>query len=322
MPLVQPLTAVVAVAAAVGVGLGTAARALGEHAVPEPAVGSTAPSAEPALIVPSTVPAHGDDEHVEPHSGQSVPSPFDEPVPSHPVVVRPVIPLRHGMFRIPGGAFMMGSANPKTPANEHPQQLVSVNPFWIDRTEVTVSAYSGCVSAGACRRPARNSSACTYDGGDPDWPVSCVRWAEADAYCHFVNKRLPTEREWEYAARGQSQTAYPWGSSRSCAEALTLMSELSSRSCAPRVARVGSHPLGASIFGVQDLSGNVEEWTADWYAESLGAPPRAGSAHVLRGGGWMSPPSMARTTSRSWGSALEAGPNVGFRCAKDDTSPP
>jgi formylglycine-generating enzyme required for sulfatase activity len=68
-----------------------------------------------------------------------------------------------------------------------------------------------------------------------------------------------------------------------------------------------------------DLSGNVEEWTDDWYVESLGtgSAPRSGAAHVLRGGGWLSPPSMSRTTSRNWGSALEAGPNVGFRCARD-----
>ena len=73
------------------------------------------------------------------------------------------------------------------------------------------------------------------------------------------------------------------------------------------------------MFGVLDMSGNVEEWTADWYVESLGPgpAPRSGSAHVLRGGGWLSMPTMARTTSRDWGSALEAGANVGFRCAKN-----
>jgi formylglycine-generating enzyme required for sulfatase activity len=101
---------------------------------------------------------------------------------------------------------------------------------------------------------------------------------------------------------------------------VTLINDQSGKSCAPRPARVGSHPSGASIFGVQDMSGNVEEWTADWYSESVGAgpAPRAGAAHVLRGGGWLSPPSLSRTTTRDWGSAVEAGPNVGFRCARDD----
>jgi formylglycine-generating enzyme required for sulfatase activity len=82
---------------------------------------------------------------------------------------------------------------------------------------------------------------------------------------------------------------------------------------------VGTHPSGASPFGVLDLAGNVEEWTSDWYAESVaeGAVPQAGASHVLRGGGWLSPPSMSRTSSRNWGSSLEAGPNVGVRCAKE-----
>jgi formylglycine-generating enzyme required for sulfatase activity len=214
----------------------------------------------------------------------------------------------------------MGSSNQRAPANERPVRSATVATFWIDRTEVTVGAYRACVDAGTCAHPAHASAACTFDAGDPELPIACVHWRDADAYCRFAGKRLPTEREWEYAARGTVPTAFPWGPGASCANAVTLVNDQSGRSCAARPARAGAHPAGASLFGVLDLSGNVEEWTADWYVESLsaGPSPRAGAAHVLRGGGWLSPPSQSRTTSRDWGSALEAGPNVGFRCARDD----
>ncbi|MDP9150505.1 MAG: formylglycine-generating enzyme family protein, partial [Myxococcota bacterium] len=234
-------------------------------------------------------------------------------------VLRQVVAARDGMLRLPGGRFTMGSSSPRAPANEKPLRAVTVAPFWIDRTEVGVGAYRGCVDAGVCARPAHASATCTYDAGDPALPVSCVHWADAEAYCRFTGKRLPTEREWEYAARGTYALPFPWGVGSSCQYAVTLLGDQSGKSCAARPSRGGTHASGASVFGVQDMSGNVEEWTADWYAESLGPgpAPRAGAAHVLRGGGWLSPPSMSRTTSRNWGSALEAGPNVGFRCARD-----
>ncbi|MGH7272502.1 MAG: formylglycine-generating enzyme family protein [Polyangiaceae bacterium] len=236
---------------------------------------------------------------------------------SPPAPVR--VPFDHGMLRLPGGRFTMGSASPHAPANESPPRPVTLAAFWIDRTEVTVGAYRACVDAGACTRPTRASATCTFDAGDPDLPVSCVTWDDARSYCAFAGKRLPSEAEWEYAARGMNAVPFPWGSRGGvapCTNAVTLKSNRSGRSCAPHPARVGSHPGGASVFGVQDMSGNVEEWTADWYAEILGPSPRSGVAHVLRGGGWLSPPSQSRTTSRDWGSSLEAGANVGFRCAR------
>jgi formylglycine-generating enzyme required for sulfatase activity len=291
---------VVSVAALVGVAL---------------AQGAGAAPGDPAPTAPT---AHDDSEPDDPR-GANGDNPYDESRQGRPAVVRQAVVARDGMLLIPGGRFTMGSSNAHTPANEHPAHAMVVPPFWIDRTEVTVSAYRACVDAGTCSRPARTSPACTYDAGDPELPVSCVHWRDADAYCHFANKRLPGEAEWEYAARGPYQTAFPWGTIASCSNAVTLILDSSANPCSPHPAHVGTHPGGASVWGVLDMSGNVEEWTADWYVEQLGPgpAPRSGSAHVLRGGGWLSTPTMSRTTARDWGSALEAGPNMGFRCVKN-----
>jgi formylglycine-generating enzyme required for sulfatase activity len=215
----------------------------------------------------------------------------------------------------------MGSADPHSPPNERPRHVVTVRSFWIDRTEVTVQAYRGCVEAHSCAAPIRSSASCTYDAGDPRLPISCVHWNDAEAFCRAMGKRLPRESEWELAGRGAKGRKYPWaGSATGCFLAATAVGELGARTCTKRPSPVGSHPMGATPSGIQDLAGNVEEWTADWYVENLAYAdvPAAGASHVLRGGGWLSPPSAGRMTSRNWGSSVEAGPNVGFRCARDD----
>jgi formylglycine-generating enzyme required for sulfatase activity len=304
---------VIAVAATTGALLGRAADA-GPNDAPHPAKPA---AVDPLVAAMAGASARDDSEPDEPQGGNAD-NPYEEPKKG-PALVKQTVVSQNGMLRLPGGRFTMGSTNLRAPANERPAHALTIGSFWIDRTEVTVGAYRACVDAGACAKPPRASATCTYDAGDPELPVSCVHWRDADAYCHFANKRLPSEREWEYAARATFPTSFPWGTGPSCTNAVTLLNEQSGKSCLLRPARVGSHPGGASVFGVMDMSGNVEEWTDDWYVESLGTgpAPRSGAAHVLRGGGWLSPPSMSRTTSRNWGSALEAGPNVGFRCARD-----
>jgi formylglycine-generating enzyme required for sulfatase activity len=279
--------ALVALAAARARG----AEPIGEEGEPEEP-GSSAAAASSSLPPPSP--------HVEPKRG---------------------VIEQDGMIRLPGGSFSMGSVDSHAPPNERPAHVVKVKPFWIDRTEVSVGAYRACVMGGRCAVPARTSTKCTYPMDDPELPVSCVTWLDAEAFCRFQKKRLATEAEWEFAARGATGAAYPWGGRRtSCALAATLVRDTDyAHPCSgSRPARVGSHPSGATAYGVQDLSGNVEEWVSDYYAEHLAyVAPRAGSSRVLRGGGWLSAPSASRTTTRNWGSASEAGPNVGFRCARD-----
>lgn len=279
------------------------------------ALGHAAARAEPPGASP---PVEGDVD--DPDKPPAVPAPA--PAPPKGAHVRERVPSKDGMLRIPGGRFTLGSSDRTAPANERPARTAVVAPFWIDRTEVTVGAYRACVERGACPRPVRSSTLCTYDMGDPQLPVSCVPWSSAQAYCVSVGKRLPREVEWELAARGRGAIRYPWGgSASSCAAAVTLIHGNSQRSCAKnnRPSRVGTHPAGASPFGVLDMSGNVEEWVEDWYAGTVSdLSPRAGASHVLRGGGWLSSPARSRTTSRNWGSVREAGPNVGFRCARDD----
>ncbi|MCL2726110.1 MAG: formylglycine-generating enzyme family protein [Polyangiaceae bacterium] len=229
--------------------------------------------------------------------------------------------IHDGMIRVPGGRFTMGSSQRESPPNERPPRVVTVGSFWMDRTEVTVSAYRACVDKGSCLRPPKTSTQCTYDLGDPLLPVSCVPWSSAQTYCAAVGKRLPREVEWEFAARGSSSVLYPWGNANAeCNLAVTLVSDDSQESCGgAHPSRVGMHPAGKSPFGALDMSGNVEEWVSDDYAENASdLSLHAGASHVLRGGGWLTAPALARVTSRNWGSSREAGPNVGLRCAQSD----
>ena len=276
-------------------------------------VSEPAPTETPAPVMPTsdTEPETTDDEPKAPAKPKSV------------SIARLAVPERDGMVLVPGGRFPMGTNFPKSPPNERPQRAVLAAPFWIDKTEVTVAAYKTCVDGKRCERPRKSSAACTFDVGEGDLPVNCVRWQDAEAFCRDAKKRLPSEVEWELSARGPMGYVYPWGNRLpDCKLANTLVRDNSGRGCTTRPWRVGSVPSNASLYGVLDLTGNVEEWTADWYSEHLSdIAPRSGASHSLRGGGFQTAPSRSRASTRDWGSSIEAGPNVGFRCARDAVVP-
>ena len=209
------------------------------------------------------------------------------------------------MMFVPGGEFWMGSARGRGGHAERPRFLTQIADFCLDSYEVTSSSYEACVRSGACSQPRGAQSRCNY-GRREDHPINCVDWGQADAYCKAQGSRLPTEAEWEYAARGGDRyLPFSWGSEppdgRTCWKA--------NRSCP-----VGSFGTGA--FGLHDMSGNVWEWTADWFGDYPWPAP-GGSTKVFRGGGfngqserWLGATLRNRTDPARWGSYL------GFRCAR------
>jgi formylglycine-generating enzyme required for sulfatase activity len=165
------------------------------------------------------------------------------------------------MLRVPGGAFVMG-CDTGGQEDEHPAHTVTLDTYFLDRTEVTNLAYAACVSAGACRAPNPSGATRNHFGPDaafrgPDQPVSSISWDDARTFCVFVGKRLPTEAEFERAARGDDQRTFPWGNEPPTPERAVFG--------ATRTANVGTHPAGAGPYGHLDLAGNVWEWTADIY---------------------------------------------------------
>ncbi|GAB4570382.1 MAG: hypothetical protein Kow0047_23980 [Anaerolineae bacterium] len=196
---------------------------------------------------------------------------------------------------IPPGEFTMGSPEGEGDGDEHPQHRVYLDGFWIMLTEVTNAQYARCVEAGACTPP---------DNGrwkDPqyaDHPVTDVTWFQANEYARWVGARLPTEAEWEKAARGIDGRRYPWGDEWDDRKANTSEGGLG------RTTPVGSYPAGASPYGVLDMAGNVWEWTSSLYepypyrADDGRENPEMPGRRVVRGGSWYDNQRSARTADR------------------------
>jgi len=239
------------------------------------------------------------------------------------------------MVLIPAGSFPMGHAEAdpgmygaEWKENELPQHDVTLGAFYIDRDEVTVGDYArfldayGDVSAYDAHQPIRVANG-LHEAlpGAASLPIAFVSWFDAQAFCAFGGKSLPTEAEWERAAKGPTgDRRYPWGDDGpTCTKAIFT----SQARCEDALASVGSRsPAGDSPEGCHDLAGNVAEWVLDWYARYPGTGtgvadpkgPEDGTLRVVRGGSASDPPAAIRTTSRSGADPSDRSEGVGFRC--------
>ena len=232
-----------------------------------------------------------------------------------------------GMVQVPGGRFFMGcneKVDDECDDDEKPGRTVSVKTFFIDRTEVTVEAYAECVRAGECSDyhltgiewkdmgiDFIKSEYCNWGKrGREKHPINCVDWNQASKFCAWKGKRLPTEAEWEKAARGTDGQKYPWGNQKvSCRYAVI---DDGGNGCGrDSTWPVGSKLAGKSPYGALDMVGNVWEWTDSWWDES------ERKNRVIRGGSWCYRPARARASFRGRRTPGPRDSNVGFRCLSD-----
>jgi len=243
------------------------------------------------------------------------------------------------MVYVPSGEFLMGSTDEyilllerECPecffADEQPQHKIYLDTYWLYQTEVTNNMYAQCVASGVCQELVLKSSytrSSYYDDVDyADYPVIHVDWDQANVYCSSAGGRLPSEAEWEKAARGTSgRPYYPWGEQAlDCSLANYYGKRAGNDFCVGDTNAVGSYPKGASVYGALDMAGNVWEWVMDWYSNNYysGIPsnnppgPNNGDVRVVRGGSWDDSDRYLRTSHRNWGSPDYMYDNVGFRC--------
>jgi serine/threonine-protein kinase len=219
--------------------------------------------------------------------------------------------LPPGMIYIPGGTFMMGRDNAEDP-EETPAHSVTVAPFLMDKTPVTNAQYAEFVKATGHPVPPGWSGG-DYPAGESEWPVTNASWEDAQAFCKWKGKRLPTETEWEFAARGTDGRLYPWGNRFESALTNSMEAGLGHPEA------VGLRPRNASPFGVLDMSGNVWQWCEDDYKPYPGRTSTfeiPAGAKVIRGGSFKSDKDHVTATTRNLDLATTRSPVIGFRCAR------
>ena len=254
------------------------------------------------------------------------------PAPTPPP--SPEVDLHPGMVLIPAGEFTMG--RDRGNSDEAPVHEVYLDACYIDVHEVANGQYEECVEAGVCDRPQETSwdTRDSYYGNSryDDYPVIYVDWDDAKTYCEWLGKRLPTEAEWEKAARGTDGRVYPWGDEfdgerlNYCDANCPFDSkDMDFDDGYEDTAPVGLYsPEGDSPYGVSDMAGNVWEWVADWYDEDYYGRgvnnnprgPSSGKGRVLRGGSWNDTTGAVRCAGRGWADPDVRYNSVGFRCAR------
>jgi len=239
-----------------------------------------------------------------------------------------VVRCSSGMCEIPGGSFWMGcnsDVDTECESDEMPYHEVTLGRYYMDKTEVTVDQYAGCVTDGSCTPP--------HTGGFCNWgvsgkgsnPVNCVNWIQAGEFCAWAGKRLPTEAEWEKAARGTDGRKFPWGNDVATCQYAVMYS--GKGGCGTGGTwNVCSKTAGNSPYGLCDMAGNVYEWVSDWYdskyyvssPSSSPTGPVNGLDRVNRGASFQC--FNIRVSSRFYNDPEYSGVNhwfTGFRCAKD-----
>ena len=244
------------------------------------------------------------------------------PVAAAPPASKELDPV--SMVTIPAGEFLMGNPEGKGRADEWPQRTIYLDAFAIDQVEVTNERYMAFVTITGHRNPPNpyGTGPLVSIKGIEQLPVVQTTWYDAKAYCAWAKKRLPTEAEWEKAARGTDGRLFPWGNEPATPKRANFDREWEDEKT---LYPVGSLPEGDSPYGVKDMAGNAREWVSDWYdadyykhapERNPQGPDKKGVVRSIRGGSWHSPLADITTSARGRGGFALQTHGTGFRCAR------